>query len=515
MKILYSAIIIMSLTMLIGVSCSADKEKNTGDPLEIALLELADKAGLIQKELMRSYPEVKEDAFDSTIKMMATWNKIQDNRFRVHAKGAPESILDICTTYLENGEAKKLGNEERSYLLDLNKKLAAQGYRMIALATKMTESTEEKTYSDLCFVGLITLMDPPRKDVKAAIADCKKAGIQVVMVTGDQTETAGYIANEIQLQDSNNDLIIHGSELESIDKEIQLSSAVFARIDPKQKLDIIDMYQNENQTVAMTGDGVNDAPALKKADIGIAMGQRGTQVAREAADIVLTDDAFSTIVVAVEQGRIIFNNIRKFVFYLISCNVSEVSVVGIAAFIGMPLPILPLQILFLNLVTDVFPALALGLGEGDKSIMKEKPRASEEPILTKKHWKMIGGYSMIITASVLGAFLIGNNWMDVSAEGAVTMSFLTLALSQLWHVFNMREESSKIFNNSITKNRWVWGAIVLCLGLLLSAIYVPILSDALSLIPPSLPMWGVILSMSFIPLIAGQVLLSLRKAFRK
>ncbi|MDZ7806451.1 MAG: HAD-IC family P-type ATPase [Gracilimonas sp.] len=221
-------------------------------------------------------------------------------------------------------------------------------------------------------LGLVALMDPPRKGVKEAIEDCRQAGIKVVMVTGDQVETARYIANELRLDEKSNSVVIHGSELYDIDKDTKLNSSVYARIDPKQKLDIIDMYQNENQTVAMTGDGVNDAPALKKADIGIAMGQRGTQVAREAADIVLTDDAFSTIVVAIEQGRIIFNNIRKFVFYLLSCNVSEVAVVGVASFIGMPLPILPLQILFLNLVTDVFPALALGLGEGDKSIMKEK-----------------------------------------------------------------------------------------------------------------------------------------------
>ncbi len=228
----------------------------------------------------------------------------------------------------------------------------------------------------------------------------------------------------------------------------------------------------------------------------------------------MTDDAFSTIVLAVEQGRIIFNNIRKFVFYLISCNVSEVAVVGMASFIGMPLPILPLQILFLNLVTDVFPALALGMGEGDKSIMKEKPRDSGESILTGQHWKMIGVYSMIITVSVLGSFLIGIKWLEVGPRGAVTMSFLTLALSQLWHVFNMRDIETGIFSNSITRNKWIWGALLLCIALLIAAVYLPVLSDVMSLRPPSLSMWGIILLMSFIPLVTGQLLLALKKKLR-
>lgn len=504
----------------VGMICNnafyeEEEENRSGDPLELALLELGRKAGLSENKLMQSYPEVKEDAFDSTTKMMATWNEVDSGSFRVYAKGAPEEILKHCTTFYNNGICKDLGSEEEDYWLNLNKKLAGQGYRMIALATKTSDDLEENSYSQLCFVGLVALMDPPRSGVNEAIEDCRQAGINVVMVTGDQVETARYIANELKLNEGRSSVVIHGSELDGMDKDRKLNSSVFARIDPKQKLDIIDMYQNEDQTVAMTGDGVNDAPALKKADIGIAMGQRGTQVAREAADIVLTDDAFSTIVIAVEQGRVIFNNIRKFVFYLISCNVSEVAVVGIASFIGMPLPILPLQILFLNLVTDVFPALALGMGEGDKSIMKEKPRDSAESILTGNHWKMIGVYSLIITVSVLGAFMVGMYWLEVGTEGAVTMSFLTLALSQLWHVFNMRDVHTEILSNSVTKNKWIWGALSLCIILLLVAVYTPVISDVMSLLPPSPAMWGVILVTSFIPLMAGQALLALKKKMSK
>lgn len=506
----------LRLAIEIGMICNnatfeAGSEENNGDPLEIALLELGYKAGISHPKLIEEHPEVKEDAFDSTTKMMATWNKTDRDSFRVYAKGAPEAIIEHCTTYLKDGECESLDKTAQQYWLDLNNKLAGQGYRMIALASKLSDISEGNSYSDLCFVGLVALMDPPRKGVKAAIEDCRQAGINVVMVTGDQAETARYIANELRLDENSSNVVVHGSKLYDTDKETKLNSSVYARIDPKQKLDIIEMYQNENQTVAMTGDGVNDAPALKKADIGIAMGQRGTQVAREAADIVLTDDAFSTIVVAVEQGRIIFNNIRKFVFYLMSCNVSEVAVVGIASFIGMPLPILPLQILFLNLVTDVFPALALGLGEGDRSIMKEKPRDTDEPILTTKHWKRIGVYSFVIMTSVLAAFYIGLQWMSVGADGAVTMSFLTLALAQLWHVFNMRDDHSSIFSNSVNRNKWVWGAILLCVGLLLTAIYVPLFAEVLSLVKPTLPMWGVVMVMSLIPLVFGQLFISLRK----
>lgn len=506
----------LRLALEIGVLCNnatfeMGSDENNGDPLEIALLELGFKAGISHTKLVEKYPEVKEEAFDSTTKMMATWNKSDQNSFRVYAKGAPEAILDHCTTYLKDGQCESLDKSTHSYWLNVNNKLAGQGYRMIALASKTSDTSDGNSYSDLCFVGLVALMDPPRKGVKEAIEDCKQAGVHVVMVTGDQAETARYIANELKLDENSNNVVVHGSKFYETDRETKLNSSVYARIDPKQKLDIIKMYQGENQTVAMTGDGVNDAPALKKADIGIAMGQRGTQVAREAADIVLTDDAFSTIVVAVEQGRVIFNNIRKFVFYLMSCNVSEVAVVGIASFIGMQLPILPLQILFLNLITDVFPALALGLGEGDKSIMKEKPRDTEEPILTTKHWKRIGGYSFVIMASVLGTFYAGLKWLNVGAEGAVTMSFLTLALAQLWHVFNMRDDHSNIFSNSVTRNKWVWGAIILCVGLLMTAIYIPILAEVLSLVKPTLSMWGVVMVMSLIPLILGQLFISSRK----
>lgn len=496
----------------IGVICNnaalfEKQEGGSGDPLEVALLEAGSKAGLTFERLSKEHPERKEAAFDPEIKMMATWNEWDHQKYQVNVKGAPGEVLNVSTSYLENGEVKQLNHKSKNKILDLNTRLASHGFRMIALACKLVDTMEEDPYKGLCFVALFTLLDPPRNDIRSAVEDCTKAGIRVVMMTGDQIETAKYIAGEVGLGGNGDKHVIHSIDLESKSDKERLEADIFARISPRQKLDLISLYQRTGHIVAMTGDGVNDAPALKKADIGIAMGKRGTQVAREAADIVLTDDRFSTMVVAVKQGRIIFSNIRKFVLYLISCNVSEILVVGIASFIGMPLPILPLQILFLNLVTDVFPALALGMGEGKPEIMKEKPRPAQEAILTRSHWISIIGYGLLITASVLGAFFWGVHMVGFNASEAVTLSFLTLAMAQLWHVFNMRGTHSKLIVNEITSNKWIWFALLICFGLIGMAIYVPPLANVLKLIQPTLSEWKVVFVMSLMPLIIGQLTL--------
>jgi Ca2+-transporting ATPase len=306
--------------------------------------------------------------------------------------------------------------------------------------------------------------------------------------------------------------VVYGGDLADL-KEISpderdrlLEARIFARVNPEQKLDLIAIHQESGKIVAMTGDGVNDAPALKKADIGVAMGERGTQVAKEAADMVLKDDRFSSIVAAIKQGRAIFNNIRKFVLYLLSCNVGEIMIVGLASLINAPLPILPLQILFLNLVTDVFPALALGVSEGDPHIMDRQPRDPKEPILTRRHWIAIVGYSSIITLSVLGALAAAVLWLGMSEARAVTISFLTLAFAQLWHVFNMRDSGSGFLQNEIVQNRWIWGALGLCTVLLLVAVYVPGLADLMSVENPGLEGWVLIIGASLVPWAVGQTL---------
>jgi Ca2+-transporting ATPase len=484
--------------------------KATGDPLEVALLVAAEKAGIHRKALVEEMPEVREEAFDSETKMMATFHS-KGEAYRVAVKGAPESVLAACSKVLMDDGAQEMSEEGRNRWLAKNVELAADGLRVLALATKWVDRANENPYENLGFIGLVGLLDPPRIDVKGALELCQKAGIRVIMATGDQAVTARNIALAVGLVDDCEAQVIQGKSLASTEvlseerRRELLQTPIFARVSPKQKLDLIDIHQKNGSIVAMTGDGVNDAPALKKADIGIAMGQRGTQVAREASDMILTDDAFPSIVHAVEQGRIIFGNIRKFVLYLLSCNISEILSVTLASMANAPLPILPLQILFLNVVTDVFPALALAAGEGVPGIMERPPRDSKEPIMTRSHWLAVIGYGTLITVSVLGALALALFWLNMEQSRAVTVSFLTLAFAQLWQVFNMRDSRSDFLRNEITRNRFVWGALLLCSVLLLMTVYVPGLSHVLKVSNPGLAGWTVVIVMSLLPVFIGGI----------
>jgi len=328
---------------------------------------------------------------------------------------------------------------------------------------------------------------------------------------------AAEVATAVGLVDPEDGEVIHGSglhdpeEMSPTEKLRILEASIFARVTPKQKLDLIKAHQMNGSVVAMTGDGVKDAPALKKADIGIAMGLRGTQVAQEASDMVLKDDAFSTIVYAVSQGRVIFQNIRRCVRFLLSCNISEILSVGLAAFVNAPLPILPLQILFLNLITDVFPALALGVGEGDEGMMKIPPRDTKKPILTRSDWLSVAGFGFLITISVLASLAVAISWLNMEVEQAVSVSFLTLAFSQLWHVFNMRDRRSGILRNDVVRNPLIWGALLLCVGLLFTAVYVPGLNAVLKVVDPGRKGWLLIAVMSLVPLLLGQLIKIIRR----
>ncbi len=505
----------------IGVLCNdaswdpgEAEESAVGDPVEVALLIAANRAGLSRQALLAASPEEREIAFDPDVKMMATYHRTQDG-LRVAVKGAPEAVLAASTTVLRKGVAEPLGDRERQRWLERNESIAASGLRVLAFAQKRAPSVSGEPYEDLCFVGFAGLVDPPRGDVREAITSCRGAGIRVVMLTGDQVPTARFVGREVGILSESSDIVVEGRELgspegftESQEAKI-LGASAFARVTPAQKLALVRLYQSRGHVVAMTGDGVNDAPALKSADIGIAMGKRGTQVAREASDMILRDDAFRTIVLAVEQGRTIFGNIRTFIRYLISCNVSEILVVFLASVASAPLPILPLQILFLNLVTDVFPALALGLGEGDGTTMRHPPRDPEEPLLTRRHWFVIGIHGLVIAASVLGGLWLALAVFDFDAATAVTISFLSLAMAQLWHVFNMRGRETGFSRNAVVRNVYVWAALGLCLSLVICAVHLPGLNAVLSTRDPGVTGWFLAFGVSVVPLAAGQAALGL------
>jgi P-type Ca2+ transporter type 2C len=447
--------------------------------------------------------------------MMATYNRVE-NGFEVAVKGAPDRVLSVCTHVARaNGDLEEeLDQETRDKWLERSEKMASKGLRLLAAADKKVADTDAPPYGNLRFLGLYGLLDPARGDVRGAIKECQAAGIRVIMVTGDQPATAVAIAGQTGVVEDANPSVIHGHDLKDPDEMADddrrrvFNTSIFARISPEQKLHLIKLMQAEGLTVAMTGDGVNDAPALKKADIGVAMGQRGTDAARQVADMVLLDDAFSSIVSAVRYGRVIFENIRKSVMFMLCTNVAEVLAVTLAAIIGgfyeFPIPLLPLQILYLNVITDVFPALALGMGQGEADIMQKKPRLRNESVLTGKHWSAIGGWAVLISACVLGSLVAALYLLGFEQRQAVTISFLTLAFGKLWFVYNLRNPGSRMFTNDVVRNSYVAGSILLCVGLLLAAVYVPVLSGLLNTQNPGPQGWLLLLGMSFIPFVWGQ-----------
>jgi len=502
----------------IGVLCNnaelnnTDEEsgKATGDPLEAALLRAGSELGLNRDALLQKMPEAREVSFDPDSKMMATFHKF-DGNFFVAVKGAPEAVLKASSRIqIENYEAPLTG-KKRKRLVEHNERMADQGLRVLATAKKMVDKAETQPYENLVFSGLVGFQDPPREGIKESIEQCRGAGIKVIMVTGDHPRTARAIGRELGLVQHGEETAVHSEELTDLEdltgeeRQALIESSIFARVSPKQKLDLITLHQDNGSIVAMTGDGVNDAPALKKADIGIAMGKRGTQVAREAADMILKDDAFATIVTAVGQGRVIFDNIRKFITYLLSCNLGSVMCVAFCSVLSLPLPVVPLQILYLNLVTDVFPAVALGLGEGEEDVMKRRPRKSHEPILAKRYLIQIGYLGMIIAVTATASLSIALDWLKMAEPQAVTVSFLTLGFARVWNVFNMRSPKTAVLRNDITRNRYVWFAVGICCFLLFSAALAPGLSSVLSCSSLDLPGWGLIAVMSLLTLAAGQI----------
>ena len=490
----------------------------TGDPTEVALLVAGAKAGLARADLLREWPEIRELAFDPDTKRMATLHG-REGEVLAAVKGAPESVIGCCTELRTAADSESLDDAGRRAWLAASEEMAAEGQRILALAQARPRSADSFEFEGLTLLGLVAFFDPPRERVHDALHSCQAAGVRVVMVTGDHGATAWTVASAVGLihpKPGERPSFVDGRSLPPIDEisgpqaAALREAAIFARTTPRQKLDLIELHQSSGEVVAMTGDGVNDAPALKKADIGIAMGLRGTQVAREAADVVLQDDELETIVTAMALGRAIFANIRKFVVYLMTCNASEILVVGLGSVSPGPLPLLPLQILFLNLVTDVFPALALGVCEGSPSLMHEAPRSPGEPVLARRHWRQIFSHGGVMSVSVLAALLIAHLGMELPEREAGTVAFLTLAMAQLWYVFAMRNPGSGRLRNEVTRNPWVWVALVLCLALLLLAVHAPPLAAVLSVVDPGAAGWALAIGLSLTPLALSELFLLLR-----
>jgi Ca2+-transporting ATPase len=479
-------------------------DTGSGDPMEVAILRAGLRAGFTREKLLQGHRVVRKHAFDPAVKMMATVHEAED-ALLFAIKGAPEAVIAAATRVVVQHGEDDLDDSVRGEWLARAEQFGHHGLRVLACAMKTNAQAEGAPYEGLVLLGLIGLEDPARADVPPAIRDCHQAGIRVIMVTGDHAVTARSIGRVVGLGPGAAN-VVEGKDVAKVIETRQpplLDIGIFARANPAEKLALVKAYQAEGEVVAMTGDGVNDAPALRQADIGVAMGVRGTDVAREAAAMILLDDSFPTIVKAIREGRIIFANIRRFVVYLLSCNLSEVMVIGLAALSALPLPLLPLQILYLNLVTDVFPAFALAMGEGEAGILKRPPRDPKEPILSRRQWLTIVLHGTALTLTTFGA-MAAAHWLDLDAERSVTVTFLTLAFAQLWHALNMRHVRSKLIVNEITRNGWLWGALALCAGLLAIPPYLPPAAQLLHLAPPTAQMWLVALGFSLAPLIITQ-----------
>lgn len=501
----------------------SEQNKPKGDPLEIALLSLAEK---IEKEYFEDLKELERelhDPFDSESMVMGAVYS-ENDEYYVAGKGSADAILERSSQILHNGETRSFSEEDKEKWQHKNNELSENGLRVLGFGYRTTdilpeEDEAEDFLHELVFVGLIGFLDPPRKEIAASMKTCKEAGIKVVMVTGDHPGTAKNVGKQVELFEDKDqgDPVLHGkdlsTELENDNHENLVNVSIFSRVDPGQKLDLIKHFQEKGEIVGMTGDGVNDAPALKKADIGIAMGMRGTQVAQEVSDVVLKDDSFDSIVVAIEQGRIIFGNIRRFVMYQLSYHLGEIILIAIISFTLFILPILPLQLLFLNLLSDVFPALALGVGEGNKNVMKLPPKDPREPIITKKNWIQISVYGFILAISVTGAYLYGHFVMETSKEINNNIAFFSLAFGQFFHVFNMREAEESIFNNQVTRNKYIWMALIFCITVLMAAYFIPVLAEILSFENLGLKEWIVIGISGLLPTIIIQTIKQIWKDY--
>ena len=457
-----------SLTLTLAALCSdaaLDKDISVGSPTEKAIIDAAYARGLNKTQLDKKFPRIGEIPFDSTRKRMTTLHRYHGTN-RIITKGAPDILLELCTHYFDGNKIQPMTQSARRTFLEKNAQMASDALRVIAVAYRDTQETSTKNAEkNLVFAGLIGMIDPPRPEVFSAVAICKKAGIRPVMITGDHIITATAIAKQIGIL-SGTLKAMTGAELDTLSQEelnrVINNYAVFARVTPEHKVRIVKAFKARGEVVAMTGDGVNDAPALKAADIGCAMGQIGTDVAKGAADMILTDDNFATIVEAVRQGRGIFANIKKAIQFLLSSNIGEILTIFVGLLFGWSTPLVAIQLLWVNLVTDSFPAIALGLDPADRYIMNEKPRNPKKNLFADGFGATIILEGLMIGALALLAFSIGKNLFDLNPASPIigrTMAFAVLSMSQLVHAFNMRSEHS-VFSIGIFGNKYLVGALL-------------------------------------------------------
>lgn len=504
-------------TMCTDVEISRENGKIelTGEPTEKAIVSKALDEGQNKNELYNVMRRVKDIPFDSSRKMMTTIHKMP-NGYRVITKGAPDVLLKRCNKVYDNGNVTTLDYSKTKLIENQNNKMADEALRVLAIAyldipnlpSRIDTETVEK---NLIFIGLIGMIDPPREGVKEAVATCKKAGIKTVMITGDHIITAKAIAKDLGIL-RGSDLAITGEELDKIPQAVLqrniMNYSVFARVTPEHKVRIVKAYQSTGAVVAMTGDGVNDAPALKNADIGIAMGKNGTDVAKNAADMVLTDDNFVTIVEAVKQGRNIFDNIKKAVHFLIATNIGEIVTIFLGLVLGLKSPLLAIQLLWINLVTDSLPAIALGLEKPETDIMNKKPRDSKKGIFADGLWQRIITEGTMLGILTLVAFSVGNYLYDI--EVGRTMAFVSLGLLELVHSFNIKSEES-IFKVGLFENKYLLGAFILGALLQIVVVVIPSVAEVFKLVPLTQVQWMYTFGISILPL----VIMEIQKVFNK
>jgi Ca2+-transporting ATPase len=483
-----------------------------GDPTEGALLTMAAKAGMKKNILENEYLFCEEIPFDSDRKQMTIIRRKGDQHI-AFVKGAPDVLLANCNTLEINGEPLPLDHIIRKEIVKANADLADKAMRVLGVAYRyfdqLPENRDAATVErELTFLGLVAMIDPPRPEVKLAIQDCYNAGIRSVMITGDHINTAVAIARDLGFYHEDS-LAYTGEELDRIPEDEFLrnveNTAVYARVSPEHKLRIVKAWREKGKIVAMTGDGVNDAPAVKEADIGVAMGITGTDVTKEVSEMIITDDNFASIVAAVEEGRGIYDNIRKFIHYLLSCNVGEILVMFVASLLRLPVPLLPIQILWINLITDGLPALALGVDPTDKKIMKQPPRLKDEPVISRQMGSWILMQGAFIAFCSLLAFYLVYFIENESIERARTACFIVLACSQLFHSFNCRSIRESIFSLGFLTNSSLVYATLLSFILQMAVIYVPFLQSVFKTVPLGLFDWLMVLVISSFPLWAMEL----------